>query len=119
MHWFGTLRLVSGLWIMVVLFCSVAHGDLTQELITAINHNDFPKIRRAVERGADVNGRSEQIPALEYASFLGHLDIVKFLLDKGADVNGKDSNGADGVDARYLKRSLCGCKAPIGQGGLT
>ena len=44
-----------------------------------------------LDRGADVNGKSQSFNPLMAASSRGHASIVELLLHKGADVNATDS----------------------------
>src|SRR5437764_11196556 len=50
--------------------------------------NDLAKVRLLVAKGADVNARSKQgrTPLIVAASYDGGSEIVKFLLEKGADI---------------------------------
>ena len=45
-----------------------------------------------IEKGADVNPKDSHSP-LQIASYRGHLDMVEFLLSKGANPNHKDPKG--------------------------
>ena len=53
-----------------------------------------PRSRRdaALERGAEINsGNRYKATALFFAADKGHVEIVKLLLDKGADINTTDT----------------------------
>ncbi len=47
-----------------------------------------------LERGAKVNAGDRQWSALHYAVFAGHGDITNLLVERGADIDAKSSNGS-------------------------
>jgi hypothetical protein len=98
-------------------------GELNEALIKAVVEGNLEEVKQLVRDGADINASIERrrglLPsafvfeggcysadvasiskygkaALILASFLGHLDVVEFLLENGADVNavGRDGNTA-------------------------
>ena len=55
----------------------------------ACMRGDTEEVRRCIAAGIDVNrSRSHTYPAIYWASDAGHLDIVRVLLEHGADPNG-------------------------------
>lgn len=91
------------------------------ELIEAAKNGDIPTVKRLLEEGADIEFKDPlyESTALMYASQesnrKGSLDMVKFLLDAGADVNAsnksqltslmfaaKDSNNSSSLDTVKL-----------------
>lgn len=68
--------------------------DETEELQSAVSHNDLKKAKECLEYGANPNGdKKYDINPLMIATTQGNLEIAKLLIDKGADVNAKDKNG--------------------------
>lgn len=66
-------------------------GDVEDFHIAAQN-GDLAKVRALLEKGVDVNAKSQYgATALSFACDKGALEIVKLLLEKGADVNIRDS----------------------------
>lgn len=65
------------------------------KLIDAAKSGSSADIEAALADGADINAKDvgNGITALIWASQNGHIDVVKVLLDKGADINIKNSNG--------------------------
>jgi len=61
-------------------------------LIRAANDGDIKKATGLLDNGADVNVSINKYTSLMYASMQGKPDMVKLLLDRGADVN---AQGAD------------------------
>jgi ankyrin repeat protein len=60
-------------------------------LLDAVIADDPKKIRKLLDKGADVNAKDgHEYTALSSASDDGHTQIVKALLEAGADVNAKD-----------------------------
>ncbi len=62
--------------------------DLQERLAEAASKSDIPKMREALEQGANINGGYEQsMTALWYTAFAGESNAVWFLIDNGAKVN--------------------------------
>ena len=57
-----------------------------------ISEDGFKVIQLLLKHGTDVNTR-EKNPPLHFASYNQHLELVRELLDNGADVNAEDSEG--------------------------
>jgi ankyrin repeat protein len=67
------------------------------------------EIEKAVEAGADVNSRNESdngVTPLIAVSKLKRVSIVRYLLSKGADVNGSDNTGRTALMA--VMEPICG-----------
>lgn len=60
-----------------------------RQLCDAAFNGDFATVQRCVEAGVriDAAGAPEGLPALFCASYSGHEDIVRYLLDHGANPN--------------------------------
>lgn len=56
-------------------------------LTAAAYMGDIDRVKELIKRGADVNERNGA--PLEYASERGHVEVVRFLLGKGANPDGK------------------------------
>jgi uncharacterized protein len=64
----------------------------TMDLIEAAKQGDMTALSGAFKKGTDINLQdNDMVTALMHASALGHIDIVKFLIEKGADINAKNS----------------------------
>ncbi|WP_395077769.1 ankyrin repeat domain-containing protein [Flavobacterium sp.] len=62
-------------------------------LCNAIVNGDFETVKKFIEYGAGVNEFSNGVSPLMLAARYNHVEIIKFLLVKGADVNAKDERG--------------------------
>lgn len=71
-------------------------GDAEQEaLVNTIKRNgSVAEVQAAISRGADVNtGIRKETPPLSWAIHKNRLDLVKLLVENGADVNRQDLMG--------------------------
>ena len=80
--------------------CEIFYKDLvkTDLLRKAIYENDIEKakeeVNKLIEAGDNIDICNENgVTALMKASHYGHIEIVKLLIDKGADVNYTDVDG--------------------------
>lgn len=63
-----------------------------EELWEAARSGDLARVTKALENGADVHAKTRYgATALTFAADRGHVQIVKLLLDRGADVNAQDT----------------------------
>jgi ankyrin repeat protein len=61
-------------------------------MIRVVERGDFNKIKRLIDAGANVNVRDMWASALIYASCSGYTDVVKLLIEAGADINATASS---------------------------
>ena len=62
-----------------------------EEFWDAARAGDAARVTRALTQGADINAKSRYgVTALMFAADKGHLDLVRLLLDKGADPDVQD-----------------------------
>jgi ankyrin repeat protein len=76
-----------------------------QNLVELARTGDLEKIKLAIESGADINQR-EQIggTALNSASYNGHTEVVRYLLEKKADIESIDpSDGGTALIASAME----------------
>ena len=62
-------------------------------LCNAIFKGDLATVKKFVEYGADVNEKSNGLTPLMFAARYNKVEIIKFLLSKGADKQIKDERG--------------------------
>jgi cytohesin len=65
------------------------------ELLKAAENGNLIKVQTALENGANPNAKNNNNGStpLHIAAYKGHVEIVKILLDRGADLNAKDNTG--------------------------
>lgn len=86
------MRVVVAVCIFAFLAFSAAAGDKEEAFWEAARVGDLETIKRLHSEGLDVNVATEYgATALAYASDKGHIEIVRYLLDNGADVNAEDT----------------------------
>ena len=65
--------------------------NANEQLVKAIYSEEIEAVKAALDAGADANAKSDGIPVLHYA--MPYSDIVKMLLDHGADPDIRDNDG--------------------------
>jgi ankyrin repeat protein len=86
------LALCFGCALLAASGCQFIRSD---NLNQAIVRGETDSVRKALSRGADVNGRGmHAMTPLMTASKAGRLDICELLVERGADVNGHNKSGS-------------------------
>ncbi|AWI26304.1 ankyrin repeat domain-containing protein [Flavobacterium pallidum] len=62
-------------------------------LCLAIAKGDFEVVKKFIEYGASVNETSNGMTPLMFAARYNQVEILKLLVEKGADLKAKDANG--------------------------
>ena len=62
-------------------------------LCTAIYKGDLATVKKFIEYGADVNEMSNGLTPLMFAARYNKVDILKYLIEKGADKDKQDERG--------------------------
>lgn len=90
--------ITRGCLILSLIAASVFASDLEDELWGAARKGDLAAVKAAIEKGVPVDAKTRHgVTALFYAAQNGHVDVVRFLASKGADLNVKDSFYGMGV----------------------
>jgi ankyrin repeat protein len=82
--------------------------DANESLAIAAAEGDISQVRRLLARGASPNGYGPDghAPALVYAAGNNNVEIVKVLLEKGADPKRRDFEGKTALDRARENRSI-------------
>src|SRR5947208_14345031 len=76
---------------MLITATADAGDDAREPLWAAVRGGDAKAVKALLDKGADVNAKSEiGITALWIAATKGHRDVVELLLAARADVNARD-----------------------------
>lgn len=87
-------KFLPALAILALPFMSAALKP-GKELYEGITKGNLERIKKAVEDGADVNKKVSMEYPLMWALKTSHrVDIIKYLIEKGADVNASDVRGS-------------------------
>ena len=62
-------------------------------LCTAISKGDISTVKKFIEYGADVNERSNDMTPLMIAARYNNVEILEYLLSKGAELNARNESG--------------------------
>jgi ankyrin repeat protein len=75
----------------------------SKSLLKSVKENEYGEVAKVLDKGADVNWQTKWgYTALMYASFSGNEDLVKLLIEEGADVNART---AKNVKKRFNMKS--------------
>ena len=82
----------------------------TQVFLSAAAQGDLPLIKEKLDKGVNINAKEKAKDihvgtALHLAVHFGHVDVVKFLLENGADIGKKNNHGASAIDLAGLSPS--------------
>jgi ankyrin repeat protein len=68
---------------------------IDRDLLVAVENGDLERLMELIEKGADALGikTDEGYTLLHWASYYGHKDIVKYLIEIGANVNTTSIDG--------------------------
>ena len=65
---------------------------LNERLWNAARAGDVAAVAKALDEGAEINsGNRYKAGALFFAADKGHVEVIKLLLERGADINAKDT----------------------------
>lgn len=72
-------------------------------IVEAAAKGDLEKVKQHLAAGTDINDRDEEhdSSALHAAAYHGKLEIVKFLIEKGAEINAKNRHGQTPMDVAW------------------
>jgi ankyrin repeat protein len=84
----------------------------------AIRNGDFDSLRKEVEKGFDVNSKSNDFrhTALQEACLCNNFDIAQYLIKCGADVNVCDEDETSPLHLAVIMQNLKICELFIKQG---
>ena len=81
----------TGTIIMLSVICLILSSTVFANSLTdAIGKGDIDTVRSALKKGANVNSKAGEAPALIMALQLEHPDIARLLIEKGAKIEAKE-----------------------------
>ena len=89
-------RIFAVTFSLLICFISAsAQRSIDEDFLDAVQQKDIPRIDRLLSLGANINARSRinGYFALQYAINWPDINLVKLLLDKGANINIADDGG--------------------------
>jgi Ankyrin repeats (3 copies)/Domain of unknown function (DUF3471) len=144
-----SMSTVQKMVLALVLLCPLIASaqDKNEEFFAAARKGDAAAVKEFLDKGVNVNAKTRYgATALSYACDKGHIEVVRLLIERGADVNSKDTfygevplgwalshghvevvkllleKGAAGIDRALMSGVEDGnveiVKAALGKGGL-
>jgi outer membrane protein assembly factor BamB len=97
-----------------------AQQALAEELWEAARVGDVVRVRAALDKGADVNAKARyERTALTFAADKGHTEVIRVLLERGADMNVQDTfYKMRAVDMALMNEHLEAARLLIERGSL-
>jgi ankyrin repeat protein len=87
--------------------------ELDDELCTAAQYGNAPLCRELIAQGANVHRSTpDEAPIIHWPAFYGNDEVIKVLVDAGADVNAPSTGTEPGVGKRALGWAII-AKRPI------
>ncbi len=90
---FSNVSLASNVNYLINDKITVSVNQGVSPLCAAISKGDIEAIEKLIEYGADVNEKSNGMTPLMFAARYNKVEIMKFLVSKGAKIKTKDSQG--------------------------
>ncbi len=78
-----------------ITFITLERYELTIRLLAAASRGDVKKVEEVFESGAFISAKNKAtgMNALMYACKNGHIEVARFLIEKGAKLDATDKNG--------------------------
>jgi hypothetical protein len=106
----GKLGLFAALALLLAILSLKGYTILNKSLLKAAEEGNIQAFQRALKRGANINTRISEsnrfqkgTTALMLATIRGHADIVKLLLENGADIHAENADGKTALS--YAQKS--------------
>ena len=98
----------AALFLAMSFFQIGVHAAATDNLFTAVKSKDLTALSAMVERGADVNARTDagQTPLMLAATQRGSEKLIELLVHQGADIRARDKNGMTALMHAAVKGEL-------------
>src|SRR5262245_48464482 len=80
--------------LLFLLCAALAHTEenLNEQLLEAARTGNLQRVQELLNKGADIQTKNKYgTTPLFFAAAKGHLEVARFLLEKGADPNQKDT----------------------------
>ena len=92
-------------------FINESKQDYNELLLNSAKNNDLNGVKKALAKGANINYQNNGgYTALIWASYYGHTDIAKYLIDHNANLDIQDNNGNTALIWASIYRHTDICK---------
>lgn len=92
------LESITAFLFIVFLFSAISWWDKVS-FFKSVKHGDTARVIEFLKHGADVNARDKYgSTPLHWATYYGHVEVVRLLLEWGADPTVRDKDGKSPLD---------------------
>jgi Ankyrin repeats (3 copies) len=105
---YGTLFILAGAaFVGWQILPGLQFSDQDEQLFRAARHGDRAAVEQALSAGASLDHAApvDRKTALFRAAVFGHADLVRLLLERGADANAVGSDGRSALDVVIAARA--------------
>lgn len=89
------IRKTAGLVLITLMISACGRGELDEQFVQSARHGELDRVSALLAQGANIEARDSQhgATALMWATHEGHLVVLRFLLDNGAEINARQDLG--------------------------
>lgn len=98
--------------------CNARNARQWTPLLAAVEEQSLEIVRLTLDHGADMTYSNKGTTVIHSAARNPRTDVLKFMLDQGFDIEGKDRNGRTPLHIAAECRNVEGCKILLERGAM-
>jgi len=89
------IRKTGGLILITLMISACGRGELDEQFVQSARHGELDRVSALLAQGANIEARDSKhgATALMWAAHEGHLVVLRFLLENGAEINARQKLG--------------------------